>query len=487
MSISIALTLIIIFGYSSFQLFNLQREQALDDVRNKAIILTRALKNSIMLSKEAGHIASITTIFHTVGVLPGVEKLRVFNEEGMILYSARLDEIGKLTEELDYAVYRSPEKAAPFQSADTGHRSFCMVEPIENSPECYGCHDKTIEVIGVLDVCLTMEDAEKSIRYNRNLMLSFTGLSIVLTAALLSFMVRRFITRPIDDLVGAMRHVEAGNLEVQVDVRSKDELGSLSNSFNRMIERLDRTNKELEKFHHRQLLRVDRLASLGEMAAGVAHEIKNPLAGISGAAQVLSREFPAGDSRAGIMAEMITLINRLDNTIKNLLNFARYTEPEFALANINDVVEKVIFFVKQVAEGRKARFIREYDPSMEEIEVDSEQIKQVFLNLFLNALQAKSEDCEITVKTYGEAPPGFMESPHRRNFVMVSVIDNGPGMPPDKLSKIFQPFFTTKDAGTGLGLSITRKILDLHEGRVTVESDVGTGTSFHIFLPKKKL
>nr|NIO55080.1 HAMP domain-containing protein [Candidatus Latescibacterota bacterium]NIS77380.1 HAMP domain-containing protein [Deltaproteobacteria bacterium] len=386
-----------------------------------------------------------------------------------------------------YAVYRSREKSAPFQSADTGHRSFCMVEPIENAPRCYRCHDKAIEVIGVLDVCLSMEDAEISIRNNRNLMLSFTGLSIVLTAALLSFMVRRFITRPIDDLVGAMRHVEAGNLDVKVKVRSKDELGSLANSFNRMIERLDQAQKELEKFHNRQLLRADRLASLGEMATGIAHEIKNPLAGISGAAQLLFKEFPPGDTRSEVMGEMISLIDRLDNTIKNLLNFARYTEPEFVPADINEVIEKVIFFVKQVPEGKKAKFTTEYDPSMEKIEIDADQMKQVFLNLFLNAFQEKAEGCEITVKTYAEALPGFMEIRHRKHFIMVSVIDNGPGIPSDKLGRIFQPFYTTKETGTGLGLPITRKIIDLHEGRITVESEVGKGTAFHIFLPKKKL
>ncbi len=234
-------------------------------------------------------------------------------------------------------------------------------------------------------------------------------------------------------------------------------------------------------------MRADRLASLGEMAAGIAHEIKNPLAGISGAAQLLSREIPAGDSRAGIMEEMIALISRLDKTIKNLLNFARYTEPEFAPANINEVIEKVIFFVRQVPEGKKASFVTQFDQAMEEIEVDADQMKQVFLNLFLNALQAKAEDCEITVKTYGEALPGLMEPSHRKHFIMVSVIDNGPGITTDKLGKIFQPFYTTREEGTGLGLSITRKIVDLHEGRITVESEVGKGTAFHIFLPKKKL
>ncbi|RMG61135.1 MAG: HAMP domain-containing protein [Deltaproteobacteria bacterium] len=487
MTVTIILVLFGIFGFTANYLHRVQKERALEEVKTRAIILTKAVKKTVIISMESGHVESLTSIFHTVGSLPGVEKLRVFNEEGIILYSARLDEIGKLTEELDYAIYRSPERAAPFQSADTGRRSFCMVEPIENQPQCYRCHDRTQEVLGVLDVCLSMEETLASIDRNKTTLYTSIFASVFITFVLIAGVFRQFVNRPIRDLVSAMARVEAGDLSIRVPIRSRDELGDLASSFNRMVERLDETQKELEKLHRRQLLRADRLASLGEMAAGLAHEIKNPLAGISGAIQVLVKEFSKEDPRREILSEVLALVERLDNTVRNLLNFARYTEPEFKLANINDVIDKVIFLARQIPEGRKATFIREFDPAMEEVEVDAEQIKQVFLNLFLNALQAKPEGCEITVKTYREAPPGYLKGISRKNYIMITVSDNGPGIPPDKLSKIFQPFFTTKEAGTGLGLSITRKILDLHEGHITVESEVGRGTSFHIFLPKRKL
>jgi len=487
MTVTIGVTLVLILSLTAKYLDRVQRERALEEVKTKAIILTKAVKKAIVISMESGQVESLTSIFHTVGSLPGVEKMRVFNEEGIILYSARLDEIGKLTEELDYAIYRSPERSAPFQSRDTGRRSFCMVEPIENQPKCYGCHDKTQEVLGVLDVCLSMEDTLMSIDKNKETLYRSILIAILLTGGLLSFIFRRFVNRPIEELLKAMEKVEAGDLSVRVRVRSRDELGTLAGSFNRMIERLEKAQKELEKLHHRQLLRADRLASLGEMAAGIAHEIKNPLAGIYGVTQVLMREFPEGDPRHDVIREMVELVKRLDNTIKNLLNFARYTEPEFVPTNVNDVIEKVIFFVKQIPEGKKAKFLREFDPAMEEIDLDAEQMKQVFLNLFLNSLQAKPDGCEITVKTYRETPPGFLEGIPRKNYVMITVSDNGPGIPPDRVSKIFQPFYTTKESGTGLGLSITRKIVDMHEGRITVESEPGRGTTFYIFLPKRKL
>jgi signal transduction histidine kinase len=403
------------------------------------------------------------------------------------MYSAKLSEIGTLTEELDYAVYRSPERSTPFKSEDTGHRSFCMVEPIENEESCQRCHRRDVEVLGVLDVCLSMEDTEKKNEFNRLLVLSFTGLAIVLTSGMTSILLKRFVSTPVAKLVKTMESVEAGRLDGRVDIRSGDELGWLGNRFNEMIRKLSEAQAELEKFHHRQLARADRLASLGEMAAGIAHEIKNPLAGIFGAAQVLAKEFPENDPRNEIVGEMVTLIRRLDNTIRDLLNFARYTEPQLSHANLNDVIDKVLFLVQQIPEGRRAKIVRGFDPAMPEIEMDQEQIKQVFLNLALNALQAKAEEVTLTIRTHAEVPPGVADVRHRARFVMATLSDDGPGIPADRIGKIFQPFYTTKESGTGLGLSMTRKILEMHYGWISTESEEGKGTTFSVFLPREML
>ncbi len=486
-AVSVSLLLAIVFGTSSYITYRIQSEQALEATKNQAILLTKALKNTIRIGMESGHVESLISVFQTVGALPGVEKLRVFNEDGIITYSMKTSEIGRLTEELDYYVYRSPERSTPFKSEDTGHRSFCMVEPIENDRTCQRCHRRDIEVLGVLDVCLSMEDTEKKNDVNRLLTLSFTGLAIVLTSAMTSVLLKRFVSAPVAKLVKTMESVEAGRLDGRVDIRSRDELGWLGNRFNEMIRKLAETQAELEKFHHRQLARADRLASLGEMAAGIAHEIKNPLAGIYGAAQVLEKEFPEDDPRHQIVGEMMDLVRRLDNTIKDLLNFARYTEPTFSLANLNDVIEKVLFLVQQIPEGKRARIVREFDPAMPEIEVDQEQIKQVFLNLALNALQAKPDGVTLTVRTYAEVPPGVPDVRHRARFVMATVSDDGPGISSDRIAKIFQPFYTTKDSGTGLGLSMTRKILELHDGWITAASGDGKGATFSVFLPREML
>jgi signal transduction histidine kinase len=489
MSLAISIVLVVVFGASAYIMFRIQSEQAIDATKAQAQILTRALKNTIRIGMESGHANSLISIFHTVGSLPGVEKMRVFNEDGVILYSAKLTEIGKLTDELDYDTYRKPgpDRSTPFASTSTGHRSFCMVEPIENQPSCHRCHPATREVLGILDVCLSMEDTEKKIESNRLILLSFIGLAILLTSLLTSVLLKRFVTSPVSRLVNTMMSVEAGKLDVKVDLQSGDELGRLGVSFNEMIRKLAEAQSEIERFHHRQLARADRLASLGEMAAGIAHEIKNPLAGIYGAAQVLAREFPEGDVKREIVEEMMALIKRLDNTIRDMLNFSRFTEPRFAKGNLNDVIEKVIFLVQQIREGKRAKIIRDFDPAMPEIEMDAEQLKQVFLNLALNALQANPDGCTLTVRTYSDLPVEVEEIKHHARFVMATVSDDGPGIPADKLGKIFQPFFTTKESGTGLGLSMTRKILDMHDGWITAGNGPERGAVFSVFLPKEKL
>lgn len=487
MAFSVGCVLVVVFGASSYITFRIQSDQALDATRNQAILLTKALKNTIRIGMESGHVDSLMSIFHTVGKLPDVEKLRVFDEEGRIMYSAKVSEIGRLTDELDYAVYRSPERSTPFTSADTGHSSFCMVEPIENEPRCHRCHRPDREVLGVLDVCLSMEGTEKKIEFNRTLMLSFTALAILLTSGLTSVLLKRFVTDPVARLVRAMDSVEAGALDGRVEIRSGDELGRLGKSFNEMVRKLSEAHAELERFHHRQLARADRLASLGEMAAGIAHEIKNPLAGIYGAAQILEKEFTEGDPRRQVIAEMMGLVKRLDGTIRDLLNFARYTEPKFSRGNLNEVIDKVLFLVQQIPEGKRAKIVRDFDPSMPDVEMDQEQMKQVFLNLVLNALQAKPEGVTLTITTRGAASSGVSGAVPKGRFVMARVADDGPGISPDRIGKIFQPFFTTKEGGTGLGLSMTRKILDLHDGWITAASEPGKGAVFTVFLPMEKL
>jgi hypothetical protein len=222
--------------------------------------------------------------------------------------------------------------------------------------------------------------------------------------------------------------------------------------------------------------RVDRLASVGEMAAGLAHEIKNPLAGISGAISVLSDDYPEGDQRREIMLQIQNQIGRLDKTVNDLLYFGRPGSPEFAFADINDLLKQTLLFVAQHPESKNINRIDEMTRDLPAVWIDLKQIQQVILNIALNAVQAMVEGGMLTVVTDQILIDG-------RAWVRIRIADSGPGITPEVRAKIFTPFFTTKTQGTGLGLPICRQLMENNGGSLTVESELGKGTEFSLLLP----
>jgi signal transduction histidine kinase len=222
--------------------------------------------------------------------------------------------------------------------------------------------------------------------------------------------------------------------------------------------------------------RADRLASVGEMATGIAHEIKNPLAGISGAISVLADDFPEDDPRKEIVRQILEQIARLDKTATDLLYFGRPGKPEFSYVDINALVKKTLFFVSQHPEARNIHRVKELARDLRPVGVDEKQIQQVFFNVIINAIQAMKEGGTLTVLTDSISKDG-------QEFVRVLISDTGKGIPPGDLEKIFVPFFTTKTQGTGLGLPICKKLIEQNGGNLSVESRLGEGTTFTIELP----
>jgi signal transduction histidine kinase len=292
------------------------------------------------------------------------------------------------------------------------------------------------------------------------------------------------VNHPIRSLVKTMKKAEEGNLDARVSIRKQDELGRLGESFNSMISRLDGASREVERLHREQMMRAERLASIGEMAASVAHEIKNPLAGLAGATQILAGSFGAEDPRYPVVQEMLKLTDRLDKTIRDLLSFARESEPKWVQANLNDVVEETVFFAAREAGGTKGALSVDLDPEMPDISMDPQQMQQVLFNLVINGRQATGPDGAVSVHTAAaptmQVEPGFPGE----GFVEMRVRDDGPGISPEKLAEIFKPFFTTKVQGTGLGLPISRKIVEAHGGFLRVISEPGKGATFYVWLPR---
>jgi signal transduction histidine kinase len=255
-----------------------------------------------------------------------------------------------------------------------------------------------------------------------------------------------------------------------------------------MLMQLDESEQELKRFHAEQLKRADRLATIGELAAGIAHEIKNPLAGIAGATQILAKEFTGDDPRRQVTQEILKLIERLDTTIKDLLEFARPSPPESVLTNLSDLMSRTLFLVERMPEKKDqgVEIVVDIDREMPLVPVDPDQIRQVFLNMAVNAVQAMRDGGTLTVTMRSGADEELGEVQPADSYIVISFEDTGSGMDEAQQRSIFTPFYTTKTQGTGLGLPITMRIIEQHGGRITVQSAPGRGTVFRIYLRKEQ-
>jgi len=334
-------------------------------------------------------------------------------------------------------------------------------------------------MIGILTVANSLQDMDKEIlRVKRNAII----LGIVTLATLsvvLGFLFLRFVETPITQLIRTMKRVEAGDLNARVDRTGRDEMGRLAENLNTMIEKLGAAKREVEAYHQALVKRADRMASIGELASGLAHEIRNPLAGIQGAVQILADGFPEGDDRRQVSDEIQKQIHKLERLVKDLLNYAKPVAPNYVPTDIHELIEKVLaFFMVQGGKSNGLTVEKKFASGVPQMMVDPSSMEQAFLNIVLNARKAMLGGGTFTVLTRLRG----QEKNGTREFEIVFQ-DTGIGIPEENLPKIFNPFFSTRSDGTGLGLSITKNILEQHGGSIAVESQVNVGTKFTITLP----
>jgi signal transduction histidine kinase len=336
-----------------------------------------------------------------------------------------------------------------------------------------------------------MEMPRKSIAFNRNLLIASTVITLMLMAAAINLLLTRLVRKPVGLLIETMSQVEKGDLNVEVNLGTQDELGRLAKSFSSMVQKLSQAQRELEKQQQQQMLQVKHLASLGELAASVAHEIKNPLAGIKLAIQILAKEPELTAGHRETIQEIIYSIERLDKTMADLLSYSRIRPPELKSVSLHKVIEDALSSVKEECQIAGVRVEKHFDLTLALLSLDSQQMERVFLNLFLNALQAMPRGGVLTIQTkrHGsgyhlqKAVSELSSSGQEEGWGEVTVTDTGEGMPPEVLGEIFRPFFTTKAKGTGLGLSLAQRIVEQHHGQVFAQSRVGVGTTFYLLLP----
>ena len=282
-----------------------------------------------------------------------------------------------------------------------------------------------------------------------------------------------FVQRPMVELQEKMALVTEGNLDVKVSfARRNDEMGDLGRNFNRMMQQLRESREEIDLLHRTQMSRAEHLATLGELAAGLAHEIRNPLAGIAGVIEIIGRDLPSTSPARAVVKDVRLEINQINRILTDLLETARPHPPQICKSNLNTTVEHAVMLARQQVFSKPIKIELQPATELSEVEHDSDQIHQVLLNLLLNAVQAM--DGEGTIR---------VDIGSRGDCATVEVTDSGKGISPQNLPNIFRPFFTTKGNGTGLGLSLARRIVEEHNGRIEVSSVVGKGSKFTVLLP----
>jgi len=307
----------------------------------------------------------------------------------------------------------------------------------------------------------------------RHAVLIVAGAGAVVICAVLIGALAFVIQRPMVELQEKIALVSEGNLDVAVSFSKRnDEIGDLGRNFNYMMQQLRESREEIERLHRTQMSRAEHLATLGEMATGLAHEIRNPLAGIAGVIEIIGRDLPSNSPARVVVKDVRLEVAQINRILTDLLETARPHPPQIHSSDLNTTVEHAVMLARQQVLSRPIKIELQQAPDLPEVEHDSDQIHQVLLNLLLNAVQAIEGPGTVRV-----------EIGSRDGGASVVVSDTGRGIPAQNLSNIFRPFYTTKGNGTGLGLSLARRIVEEHHGRIEVSSEVGKGSKFEVVLP----
>ena len=480
---------------------------------NISDLISRSTRYSMLLNRRE----DIYEIIKTIGNEPRIERIRIINKKGIVNFSTQESEVGKnvdMTAEACIGCHSTGKPVVPLNDptltrifeSPKGYRVIGIITPIRNDAGCTtsDCHAHTSAqtVLGILDVMIPLQDVDQNIaQFERTQIFGSLVLVVVLTG-FVSIIIWRLVNIPVKKLAVGTQEIVKGNLDHQIDVQTSDEIGYLAISFNQMTQELKRARKELTAWTQtleqrvadktaelrraqKHMVQIEKMVSLGTLAATVAHELNNPLEGILTYAKLLRKKIERGIPSAEGAQEMVGELSliadetaRCGNIVKNLLLFSREKVGEFKDSDLHFIIERSLKLIDHHLKMNNitSEIVIEEKPVI--LYCDAHQLEEALLALEINAVEAMPAGgtFRVTVKEI-----------EYLNTVQIAVSDTGNGIKEEDMPHIFEPFYTTKKdgKGTGLGLSVVYGIIERHSGSISVDSKPGFGTTFIITLPRQ--
>ncbi len=344
---------------------------------------------------------------------------------------------------------------------------------LNNMPDCYGCHSYMTKNLGYVIFDFSLNQTQMNINFTRKFSITFTVFLVIILGAFVLLMHYRFVRGSLSKFQKSIKIINHGNLNERVPISNSKELGELAKCFNKMLDNFQETRKQLNSYHENELQDAQKLATIGEMSARLAHEIRNPIMGIANAIEIIVEDTEDKQNKP-IFEEIKRQANRVNEAISKLLKYSKSEKLKLEKQDINENIKSIVFFLKNQSSTNNITFVLELQTKIPKFNFDKEKIENAFLNLSLNAIQAIEDGGVITYKTSFDK---------EKKTVEICIEDNGIGIPKDKINEIFKPFYTTKTEGTGLGMAIIKDTIDKHSGKITVESEVGVGSCITVILP----